>query len=85
MTKHDLFNLYDPFDDVPPHAAAARLSLHTTTDDAGVRTLRHCGEIVGHYQRARQPNLWRGVTPAGAIVYGRTELSVRRELLERFA
>jgi len=82
--KRDLFNLYDPGDGVPA-VATLTSALRTTTDEHGVRTLRYNGVTVGHYHRTRQPRLWRGVTPGGAIVYGRTELDVRGALLERFA
>jgi hypothetical protein len=72
--------------DAPPALTAA---LRTTIDDAGVRTLRYCESVVGHYQRAKTHRLdgplWRGVTHAGAIVYGRTETAVRAKLLEMYA
>jgi hypothetical protein len=50
-----------------------------------VRTLTHCGDTVGHYHRARQAHLWRGVTHGGEVVYGRTEPDVRAALLELYA
>ena len=72
--------------DAPPVLTAA---LRTTIDDAGVRTLRYGDAIVGHYQRAKTHRLdgplWRGVTHAGAIVYGRAEMDVRSRLMENNA
>lgn len=86
--KHDLFNLYHSSAAVRPDETLT-LALHTDRDEAGVRTLRYRGDVVGHYHRAKTHRhelpLWRGVTAAGAIVYGRSEGSVRRELLERYA
>jgi len=83
---HDLFNLYDPFDGLPAHTPTGLTpALHTTTDAAGVRTLTHCGDTVGHYHRARKPHLWRGVTHGGELVYGCTEPDVRAALLELYA
>ena len=89
--RNDLFNLYDPFDGVPAHTPTGLTptgltpALRTTTDAAGVRTLTHCGDTVGHYHRARQPHLWRGATHGGEVVYGRTEPDVRAALLELYA
>jgi len=86
--KHDLFSLCFSATAVRPDETLT-MALHTKQDAAGVRTLRYRGEIVGHYHRAHTHRhelpLWRGVTDGGQIVYGRSELDVRRELLERYA
>ena len=84
--RNDLFNLYDPLIGLSAHTPPGLTpALHTTTDAAGVRTLTHCGDTVGHYHRARKAHLWRGVTHGGEVVYGRTEPDVRAALLELYA
>jgi hypothetical protein len=84
--KHDLFDIHDIIGHLPAYAPAGLTpALHTTTDAAGVRTLTHCGDTVGHYHRARKPHLWRGATHGGEVVYGRTEPDVRAALLELYA
>ena len=83
---HDLFDIHDIIGHLPAHTPTGLTpALHTTTDAAGVRTLTHCGDTVGHYHRARKPHLWRGVTHGGELVYGRTEPDVRAALLELYA
>lgn len=69
--------------------ASLKLAVHTDRGGDGVNTLRYCGDVVGHYQRARTHRgagaVWRGVTPSGTIVYARSEAGIRRELLGRYA
>ena len=84
----DYFNHFAA--DLPADAPAVlTAALRTTIDDADVRTLHYGDALVGHYQRAKTHRLdgplWRGVTHAGAIVYGCAEMDVRSKLMELYA